>query len=172
MTAKRRIILALCIISGILLQSCSSRSELSGADGSGVHSRGLGNMHRFGAQEAGEEYTTKAPHNQVYLFAFDNSQFADKYEESLNAQARYLVSHPNARILLAGHTDERGSREYNVALGERRANAVRNKLRLAGVASRQIRVVSYGKERPASHGHDDNAHRQNRRVELIYEVRR
>lgn len=172
MTAKKRIILALCIISGILLQSCSNHSDLSEADGSGVQSRGLGNFHRFSAPEPGEEYTTKAPHNQVYLFAFDNSQLAEKYEASLNAQAHYLRSHSNARILLAGHTDERGSREYNVALGERRANSVRNKLRMAGVSAQQIRVVSYGKERPASHGHDDNAHRQNRRVELIYEVRR
>ena len=73
-------------------------------------------------------------------------------------------------MLIAGHTDERGSREYNIALGERRAETVASLLRMAGVSHQQMRVVSYGKERPLNLGHDDESHSQNRRVEFIYEA--
>ena len=75
-------------------------------------------------------------------------------------------------MLLAGHTDERGSREYNVALGERRADAVAQLMRMSGVSRQQLRIVSYGKERPVNFGHDDASHEQNRRVELTYEATR
>ena len=74
--------------------------------------------------------------------------------------------------MIAGHTDERGSREYNVALGERRANSVAELMRMSGVSRQQLRVVSYGKERPANLGHDEASHLQNRRVELTYEATR
>ena len=117
-------------------------------------------------------YTTKAPHNQMYHFAYDSSVLASKYTPSANAQADYLMSHPGARILLAGHTDERGSREYNVALGEHRANTVAELMRMAGVNSQQVRVISYGKERPINLGHNEDSHSQNRRVELTYEATR
>ncbi|AHE68174.1 peptidoglycan-associated lipoprotein Pal [Legionella oakridgensis] len=160
----------------LLLASCSKAP--GSADGTateegGLSAQGLGQLNgRFAGQEAGESYTTQAPHNQIYLFAYDNATLASKYVPSVNAQAEYLKSHPGARILIAGHTDERGSREYNVALGERRANTVAELMRMAGVDRQQIRVVSYGKERPANYGHDEASHRQNRRVELIYEATR
>lgn len=142
------------------------------ADGSDASAQGLGEMTHFAGEEAGESYTTQAPHNQVYLFSYDDSVLAPKYLPSVNAQAEYLKTHSGARVLLAGHTDERGSREYNVALGERRANTVADILRMAGVSRQQIRVVSYGKERPANLGHDDASHAQNRRVEFTYEATR
>lgn len=137
-----------------------------------VATQGLGDGLNFGSQQSGELFTTRAPHNQVYLFLYDNSVVADKYVASLQAQASYLVKHPKARVMLAGHTDERGSREYNVALGERRAQAVADILKLSGVSQRQLRVVSYGKERPISRAHDSQAYQLNRRVELVYEVAR
>lgn len=136
----------------------------------GLSSQGLGGMEHFAGQEPGEMYTTQAPHNQIYLFSYDDSSLNDKYMPSLEAQGTYLKGHPAARILIAGHTDERGSREYNIALGERRANTVSEALRIMGVGSNQMRVVSYGKERPANLGHDESAHAQNRRVELTYEA--
>lgn len=154
----------------ILLAACSKHNaNISGGEG-GLFANGLGQNGGFAGQEMGESYTTKAPHNQVYLYAYDNSSLASKYIPSANAQAAYLSSHPGARVLIAGHTDERGSREYNVALGERRANSVAEVLRMAGVREEQMRVVSYGKERPVYTGHDEAAHRQNRRVELTYEA--
>lgn len=162
---KRGLILA----SIICLAACAKKhGGLMDEDGLSAH--GLGDVLGFSGQEAGEMYTTKAPHNQIYLFSYDDSALAEKYSESVHAQSDYLKSHPGARVLLAGHTDERGSREYNVALGERRANTVSQILRMDGVSRRQIRVVSYGKERPAYLGHDDAARAQNRRVEFTYEA--
>lgn len=159
----------ICICFALLI-SCSKKTMGIDGDENEAQSHGIGEFSRFDSQGAGESYTTKAPHNQTYLFGFDNSQFASKYRPSLQAQADHLISHRRARIMLAGHTDERGSREYNVALGERRANSVQSLLRAAGVQAKQIRVVSYGKERPAVEGHNDQAHQQNRRVELIFEA--
>ena len=155
----------------VLLASCSKlhRGADGFADGSMV-ARGLGQLEHFAGQSEGEMYTTQAPHNQVYRFAYDDSTLAEKYVASVHAQANYLRTHPGARILLAGHTDERGSREYNVALGERRANHVAQIIRYAGVNREQVRVVSYGKERPANLGHEEESHAQNRRVELTYEA--
>lgn len=166
--------LGLLAASVILVAACSKSP--GSADGSGMNdgasAQGLGGTTHFAGQEAGESYTTKAPHNQLYLFSYDDSNLASKYLPSVNAQAEYLKSHSGARVLIAGHTDERGSREYNVALGEHRANTVADILRMAGVGRQQVRVVSYGKERPANLGHDESSHAQNRRVEFTYEATR
>lgn len=167
--------LGLLAASVVLVAACSKTpgsadgAAMSDADAS---ARGLGQMTHFAGQQPGESYTTQAPHNQLYLFTYDDSTLASKYLPSVNAQAEYLKTHPGARVLLAGHTDERGSREYNVALGEHRANTVADILRMAGVSRQQVRVVSYGKERPANYGHDDASHAQNRRVEFTYEATR
>jgi peptidoglycan-associated lipoprotein len=158
----------------VLLVACSKHhvNNTTGSDDEGLQANGLGQSGGFAGQETGESYTTQAPHNQIYLFNYDDSSLAPKYTPSVNAQAEYLKSHPGARILIAGHTDERGSREYNVALGERRANTVAELMRMSGVRDQQMRVVSYGKERPVYFGHDEAAHKQNRRVELTYEATR
>lgn len=157
-------------ITTILFTSCSNMSGSKGFGG--LSSHGLGKSNGFFGQEAGEVYTTKAPHNQIYLFNYDDSFINEKYLPAIAAQAEYLKTHPGARVLIEGHTDERGSREYNIALGERRANSVADKIREAGVSHRQIRVVSYGKERPANYGHDEASRAQNRRAELNYEATR
>ncbi len=164
------------VASSIALASCAK--HLGKADGtsnlsdSDLAAQGLGDNTSFAGQEAGESFTTKAPHNQVYLFEYDEAAFKPKYLPSLNAQIAFLKSHPNSKILIAGHTDERGSREYNVALGERRAATVVDLLRMSGVNESQIRSVSYGKERMVCFGHEDSCHRQNRRAEFIYEETR
>ncbi len=173
MNARSFLKLGLVAASVILLASCSKTpGSADGANEGGAEAYGLGQSNHFAGQEAGEMYTTKAPHNQIYLFSYDNSIVEQKYIPSVNAQAEYLKTHSGARVLLAGHTDERGSREYNVALGERRANTVAELMRMSGVGRQQIRVVSYGKERPANLGHDEASHGQNRRVELTYEATR
>lgn len=174
MNIKSFLKLGLVAASIVLLASCSKTP--GSADGTagngGLQAHGLGQLNHFAGQEAGEMYTTQAPHNQIYLYPYDSSTLASKYVPSVNAQADYLKSHPGARVLIAGNTDERGSREYNVALGERRANSVAELMRLAGVSRGQMRVVSYGKERPVNFGHDEASHAQNRRVELTYEATR
>ena len=85
------------------------------------------------------------------------------------AHAQYLASHPNQRVILAGHADERGSSEYNIALGEQRAKSVERMMRAQGVAANQLDVVSYGEEKPAVQGHDESAWQMNRRVEVGYQ---
>lgn len=106
--------------------------------------------------------------NRVFYFGFDSSEIQEEDRSSVEAHGDYLAKHPDMTVTLEGHTDERGSREYNLALGERRADAVRSLILLMGASKDQVQVVSYGEERPAVDGHDEEAWRLNRRVEIIY----
>ena len=155
----------------VLLNACSSNSGANGGAGeyNGASAQGLGDQSGFGADANGETYTTKAPHNQTYYFAFNSSDVDQKYVPSIEAQAKYLMAHPGAHSMIAGNTDDRGSSEYNIALGERRANAVAEIMQMTGASMNQIRVVSYGKEKPVALGHDDASFSLNRRDELTYE---
>ena len=108
---------------------------------------------------------------RTIYFEFDSSEVMETERAAIQAHARYLSEHPGAQLTLEGHADERGSREYNIALGEQRAEAVRRLMTLLGAASQQIRTISYGEERSASAGHDESAWRLNRRVEVVYRVR-
>lgn len=104
----------------------------------------------------------------VFYFDYDLSDLKPDTFEPLKAHARYLVNNPGVTVRLEGHCDERGTREYNIALGERRAGAIAKFLKIQGVSAGQIETVSYGEERPASYGHDNQAWSKNRRVELYY----
>jgi len=105
---------------------------------------------------------------RIIYFEYDSSDIKFEDRATVEAHAAYLVANPNTNMTLEGHADERGSREYNLALGERRAQTVRRQMTLLGASSRQIRIVSYGEERPAIDGHDDYSWSQNRRVDIIY----
>ncbi len=104
----------------------------------------------------------------VVYFDYDSSEIRAEYLPVVAAHAAYLVKYPSAHVRLEGHTDDRGSREYNIGLGERRAQSVRRALLAQGVAEAQITTLSYGEERPAVEGTDEAAFAQNRRVELVY----
>src|SRR5690606_31859035 len=104
----------------------------------------------------------------IVYFEYDRSDVPGRYNEILAAHGRYLSSNANAQVRLAGHADERGSREYNIGLGERRAQAVRRVLLLQGASAEQLSTVSYGEERPAALGSDEEAYTLNRRVEIVY----
>jgi peptidoglycan-associated lipoprotein len=106
---------------------------------------------------------------RIVYFDFDSASMRAEGREILEAHAQYLAEQPNASVTLEGHADERGTREYNIALGERRGQAVRRLLTLLGVSDGQVRTVSFGEERPAVFGHDESSWWQNRRVELNYE---
>ena len=106
---------------------------------------------------------------QVIYFEIDSSQVKQDYVSVVAAHARYLASHPNQRVILAGHADERGSSEYNIALGEQRSKSVERMMRSQGVTGSQLEVVSYGEEKPVASGHDESAWSQNRRVEVGYQ---
>lgn len=105
---------------------------------------------------------------RVVYFDFDSSEIKGGGTDVVGAHAKFLAANPATRVRLEGHTDERGSREYNIGLGERRAQSVRRALLLQGAADAQISTVSYGEERPAVPGHDEAAWAKNRRVEIIY----
>jgi peptidoglycan-associated lipoprotein len=105
---------------------------------------------------------------RVIYFAFDSDEVAAQDRELVAAHAAFLSANPDVKVSIEGHTDERGAREYNIALGERRAQAVRRMLEFQGVSPQQITTVSYGEEKPAVDGHDESAWSMNRRVELVY----
>jgi peptidoglycan-associated lipoprotein len=107
---------------------------------------------------------------RVVHFDYDSSDLSNDDYQTLQAHAQFLVANANSKVALTGHTDERGTREYNMALGERRAKAVESFLITNGVAATQLEAVSYGKEMPINAGHDENAWKENRRVELNYEA--
>lgn len=104
----------------------------------------------------------------VVYFDYDQAEIKPEFNAMLAAHGHYLATHPNVQLRLEGNTDERGSREYNIGLGERRAEAVRRVLLLQGATADQLSVVSYGEERPAAPGHDEAAWRLNRRVNFVY----
>jgi peptidoglycan-associated lipoprotein len=104
----------------------------------------------------------------VVYFDYDQADIRPEFSALVAAHGQYLAQNANAQIRLEGHADERGSREYNIGLGERRSQAVRRALMLQGAAGTQLSTVSYGEERPAATGSDDEAWRLNRRVELVY----
>lgn len=104
----------------------------------------------------------------VIYFDYDRAEIKPEFVPIVAAHAKYLNGNTNRRVRLEGHSDERGSREYNIGLGERRAQAVRRALMLQGVTEAQITTVSYGEERPAVQGSDESAYSKNRRVELVY----
>ncbi len=105
---------------------------------------------------------------RVIYFDFDSSEIRAEYVDVLATHGRFLSANPAVRVRLEGHTDERGSREYNIGLAERRAQTVRRALALQGVQESQISTVSYGEERPAAAGSDEKAWALNRRVEIVY----
>jgi peptidoglycan-associated lipoprotein len=105
---------------------------------------------------------------RVIYFDFDSSDIRNEYVDVIAAHGKFLAGNASVRVRLEGHTDERGSREYNIGLGERRAQTVRRALALQGVQESQISTVSYGEERPAAAGSDENAYSKNRRVEIVY----
>ena len=103
---------------------------------------------------------------RLVYFDFDSFVVEDKYSGLIDGHARQLSANRNKRLVIEGHTDERGGREYNLALGQKRAAAVARSLTLLGANESQVEAVSFGKERPVSEGHDEAAWAQNRRAEI------
>lgn len=105
---------------------------------------------------------------RIIYFEYNSNEIRSEYRSTIEAHAAYLSQNPSTTITLEGHADERGSREYNLALGESRAQKVKQRMLILGTSSSQIRLVSYGEERPAIDGYDESSWQQNRRVELLY----
>lgn len=159
-----------------VLAGCSSKGGPAGGasveDRSGMGGDGAATSGAAGASSF-SSYSLNDPNSplsrRVIYFDYDSAEISAADQDTLLAHASYLAANPGQYIALEGHTDERGSREYNIALGDRRALSVQRILELNGVGTGQVSVVSYGEEKPAAEGHSDAAWRLNRRVEIVYQ---
>lgn len=140
-----------------------------GADGTAGNGAGVGLNGGAGSQLDGE-VAGQPPKNlgRVVYFDFDDFAVRGEYTPLIEGHARFLNADRKRRVVLEGNTDDRGGREYNLALGQKRAEAVRRSLSLLGVTEAQMETVSFGEEKPAKQGSDEEAYRLNRRVELSY----
>lgn len=125
-----------------------------------------GDADQYGSNALNERFKREVTSDTVH-FALDQYDIDPEARAILDSQARWLTSNPNTRITIEGHCDERGTREYNLALGDRRANAAKNYLAARGVSPTRITTISYGKERPVALGSDDSSWAQNRRAVTI-----
>ena len=121
-----------------------------------------------GKYKVGDLDSDSCLRQRVVYFDLDQTNIKSEFQAQISCHAAYLRQFPNARVTLEGNADERGTREYNLGLGERRGNAVQSALSSAGAAFGQLNVVSYGEERPVDRGHDEAAWAKNRRVEIVY----
>jgi peptidoglycan-associated lipoprotein len=175
MFMKRILSIALLLAGAALLSGCPKKNNVVEPPSAGSQVPGSGAGDSASARgldsdanaQAGRGATGALARTVIY-FDFDKSEIKPEFAEVVTAHARNLSSHPNLRLKLEGNTDERGTREYNIGLGERRAQAVRRALMLQGVAESQLTTVSFGAERPAVEGDDEAAWAKNRRVELVY----
>lgn len=128
------------------------------------------------AKSAGQQSVTanplKDPNNilskrSVY-YDYDKTDIKDEYKPMVEAHARYLTGHKEARIAVQGNCDERGSREYNIALGNRRADSVRKMMNVLGVPDSQVETVSFGEEKPRAACHEESCWKENRRADIVY----
>ena len=162
----------------LTLGACSS-TKLDPAPVVDDRSSGSGSLDGNGAGQssvAGVDATSAADNaagpqgvSNVVYFDFDSFVVRSADQQVVEAHARFLQSHQNRHVTLEGNTDERGGREYNLALGQKRAEAVRRSLTLLGVSDSQIEAISYGQEKPAAMGASEDAYSQNRRVEFKYQ---
>ena len=158
------------LFSAALLVACSNSDTKEQDEAAAAAAAAAAARAAQGSSSSGDlsslEQAAAAPGN-VFYFEFDSSTLTPEAVNAVDAHIAVLKVN-NENVRLEGHTDERGTREYNIALGERRANAVRQVMSAMGVPPQQIRVVSYGEERPAAVGQDEQSHALNRRVEIVY----
>ncbi|MBV4368700.1 peptidoglycan-associated lipoprotein Pal [Erwinia sp. BNK-24-b] len=158
----------------IAVAACSSHKNNNndqtngmGDDANGGMNSGMngGNM---SSDEQARLQMQQLQQNNIVYFGLDKYDIQSEFAQMLDAHANFLRSNPSYKVTVEGHADERGTPEYNIALGERRATAVKMYLQGKGVSADQISIVSYGKEKPAVLGHDEAAYAKNRRAVLVY----
>lgn len=159
-------------VSLVVMAGCSSSggTQDGSMDGTGTTTGGVSSQGMTNGQTSGSQMGSQVgiPDVRTIYFDFDKDTIRPEFESVLNAHADYLRSNPNTTVILQGHGDERGTREYNLGLGERRAQSVESYLTVQGVSPSQLEIVSYGEERPAVQGHSEEAYAQNRRVVFDY----
>jgi len=177
MQPSKAIRISILLTLGLFLAACGGQAttrpgdspDTSGQDGPGSSQSGMGDRSSGQLDEFGSDGRDGGrPQDVVIYFEFDKSEILGKYSNVLTQHALYVADNSQIRVRLEGHTDERGTREYNIGLGERRAQAVRQVLMIQGVSSSQITTVSFGEERPAREASNEAAYTMNRRVEIVY----
>jgi peptidoglycan-associated lipoprotein len=171
--ARRWFVSCLCGLPLLWVIGCASKGDAKdgiegrdgqdGAQSSGIDTRGLGERGGDALGDAGGPLSQR-----VFYFDYDVATVREEDQPTIAAHARYLSEHPSTQVRMEGHADERGTREYNIALAESRALAVQRLLLVGGAAAGQMSLLSYGEERPAALGHDEGSWRLNRRVEIVY----
>ena len=163
-----------------LLAACSTTPLPEDSSGAPVESRSAssssgvtpvvaGGMDSNGLPRELTDPKSKLSQRSIY-FDLDKYEVKDEYKDLVAAHAKYLVANKGFKVLLQGNTDERGSREYNLSLGQKRAEAVKRSLSLLGVKEDQIESVSLGEEKPKNPGHDEAAWSENRRADILYKA--
>src|SRR5436305_4164480 len=173
--SMRRVIIVLVAAAALTLGGCAAKQPKPAPPAPGETSEpaqgaGAGTASAAAANPDDEAMGPQAGllATRLVYFDFDSAEIKGAGTDVVAAHAKYLGAHAATRVRLEGHTDERGSREYNIGLGERRAQSVRRAMLLQGASDGQITTVSYGEERPAAAGHDETAWAKNRRVEFVY----
>ena len=138
-----------------------------GAQTGGAQGAGVSGSATAGARNPLRDPGSILSKRSIY-FDFDSFVVKDEYRPLVEAHARYLQQNRTARMTIQGNTDERGSREYNIALGQKRADSVKRMMTLLGATESQIETVSFGKEKPKNPGHDESAYAENRRDDILY----
>ena len=179
---KKFFLAAACLLAAFAFTGCSTTGSEDGSSGTLVEdASGMGGDVQVGLDPDGAVTVTGADgygsnfngpealrENNTIYFNYDSDQIHDNYVGVMQAHAKYLRENPDAHIIIEGHTDERGTPEYNIALGERRARAVARYMQNLGVDVNQLSIVSYGEEKPLVVGHNENAWAKNRRAVINY----
>lgn len=171
---SKNLLITTALVLALAVAGCSSGKKntrpaaepVTGAQGAPYDESGVSGTAQIGSSDAAVTAERSLSDNLVY-FAFDSAEINADGQAVVDKYAAYLKANPAARARLEGHADERGTREYNVGLGERRALAVQSALQAGGVNGNQLSVLSYGEERPAAPEHDEAAWALNRRVQII-----
>ncbi len=183
--ARRLMLVMVLLAAAIAVTACGGNKNIrgngstpeAGMQGGNGQASGMGQSRDIDVRglegiPQGDRHLFTDPNNplstRTIYFSLDSSSIPSKYSKAIQAHAQYLANHHNVHLRLEGNTDERGTREYNVALGERRAESVKQALVLSGANASQITTISYGEERPAVLGHTEAAYAKNRRVDFIY----
>lgn len=156
------------VLSGCSTTGSDANGSNGASDGSGIQTSGVGGDYSDAGLTNPNAMVPGA--SQRYFFDFNQSVVHSSDLPSIKVQAHYLVSHPSAKAKLEGNTDIVGSREYNLALGQRRADAVEQTLLLDGASKKQLNTISYGSEKPIATGNSQSDYAQNRRVDMKYET--
>ncbi len=158
----------LVLLAAFSLTACAHKGSSSRSTDGMIS--GVGDNLQFYGSALSPEQEKELLTHRVFYFDYDKYEVRDEDAQAVYAHAKQLILAGRKHVRVEGHTDKRGSGEYNIALGERRARAVAELLMLKGVPQSQISIVSYGKEKPAVAGDDESAFAQNRRVVLVYEM--